>query len=53
MLIHDDGLVEINLNHLNQMDDDDDDDHLEYDENVGVWNKRRLNSNKVLLRDDS
>ena len=50
MMIHNDGLIEINLNHRNQIDDDDD--HLEYDENVGVWYKKRLNSNEVLLWDD-
>ena len=49
MMIHDDGLVEINLDHRNQMDDDD---HLDYDENVGVWKEKRLNSNKVWLQDD-
>ena len=44
MMIHDDGLVEINLDHRNQMDDDD---HLDYDENVGMWKEMRLNSNEV------
>ena len=44
MMIHDDGLVEINLDHRNQMDDDD---HLDYDENVGVWKEMRLNLNEV------
>ena len=53
MMIHDDGLVEINLDHRNQMDDDDDDHHhLDYDENVSVWKEKRLNSNKVWLQDD-
>ena len=49
MMINDGGLVEINLDHRNQMDDDN---HLEYDKNVGAWNEKKLNSNKVLLQDD-
>ena len=44
-------IVETNLDHRNQMDDDDDD-HLDYDENVGVWKEKRLNSNEVWLQDD-
>ena len=51
MMIHDDGLIEITVDQQNQMDDDDND-HLAYDENVGVWNEKRLNSNEVLLQDD-
>jgi len=37
-VIHGDGLIEINLNHRDQIDDDDDDHHhhLEYAESVGV-----------------
>ena len=44
MMIHDDGLVRVNLDHRIQMDDDD---HLDYDEKVGVRNEMRLNSNEV------
>ena len=51
-MIHSDGLVEINLNHPDQLDNDDADDddyfYLEFAESVGVWNQKRLISNKVL-----
>ena len=49
MLIQDNGLVETNLDHRIQLDDDD----LDDDENIGVWNEKRLNSNEVWLQDDS
>ena len=45
MMIHGDGLIEINLDHRDQLDDDDV--HLKYAESVGVWNQKRLISNKV------
>ena len=55
MMIHGDGLLEIHLDHWDQIDDDNDDDDapLGYDhQRVGVCNQTRLNSNEVLLRDD-
>jgi len=47
IMIHVDGLIEINLD-LRYQSDDDDDVHLGYAESVGVWNLEKLISDEVL-----